>query len=85
MRIVWVWIVALSIMFTVTVVWYIFLPISFALSTNIESQITLNPALNILRLVEFVTIAWGPLWDLFVIFWAYMESQRVDPTSVTYG
>ena len=85
MRIIWVWIVAIGLMFTVTLGWYIFLPVSFALSSSIEAQIELNAALNILRIVEFITIAWGPLWDLFIVFWAAMESQRIDPMSARFG
>lgn len=85
MRVIWVWIVAFSLMFTVTLGWYIFLPVSFAISSSIETQISISPALNILRLVEFLTIVWGPFWDVFIVVWAYMESQRIDPMSARYG
>jgi len=84
-RVIWVWIVAFTLLFTVTLGWYILLPVSFALSSTIEEQISLNAALNALRIIEFVSIAWGPFWDILIIMWAYMESQRIDPTSIQYG
>lgn len=85
MRVIWVWMVALTLLFTVTLGWYLLLPVSFALSSSIEEQISVNPALNTLRIIEFVSIVWGPFWDILIVLWAWMQSQRIDPTSIQYG
>lgn len=86
MRMIIVWFVALTLMFTVTVGYYFTLPIAFALSSTIETQVSMLPAaLQVLRIVEYVVILWGPIWDLFILLWALMESHRIDVTSQVYG
>ena len=81
-----VWTIAFVLLFTISVMWYVTLPVAFALGSSVESQMaTLPAALNMLRLVEYVVILWGPIWDFFIVLWAFMESHRVDVTSQIYG
>lgn len=86
MRMIVVWSVALTLLFTVSVGWLICLPICFALSSSIEAQVsTLPSALGAFRIIEYVVILWGPIWDIFILLWAFMESHRIDVTSQVYG
>ena len=85
-RLIIVWCVALTLMFTVSVGYYITLPVAFALSAEIETQVSTIPAaLQALRIVEYVVILWGPIWNFFILLWAYMESHRTDVVSQVYG
>lgn len=84
MRMIIVWTVAFSLLFSVSLGWYITLPIAFSLGSSIESQVS-GSALNALRIVQYVVILWGPIWDFFILLWALMESHRIDITSQTYG
>ena len=86
LRMIVVWSVAFTLLFTVSVGWLISLPICFALSSSIEDQVnTLPGALSAFRIIEYVVILWGPIWDIFILLWAFMESHRIDVTSQVYG
>jgi len=86
MRIVVVWLTALILLFVVSVGWYASLPIVIGVSqtmANYYSESSL--ASNIALAIEYVTYAWGPLLDLFIVLWAIMSSQRRDVESEVYG
>jgi len=84
LRIVIVWSVTLLLLLTVSLGWYITLPVAFALSSSIEGLVS-GAGLTALRIVQYVTILWGPIWDLFILLWAFMESHRVDFQGQVYG
>lgn len=85
MRIVVVWSFAVILWFTVTLAYLITLPIAFSFGSAIETQVAGSPALTPFRIIEFVVIVWGPIWDIFILLWAIMESQRQDVGSMRYG
>ena len=78
------WVTATILLLSVSIGWYVTLPVAWALSTQVETVASGN-GLSALRIVEYVVILWGPLWDLFIILWAFLESHRVDTMSVAYG
>jgi hypothetical protein len=79
-----VWCVAIVLLLTISIGWWVSLPVCYAISSAIEDSLTAS-GLSALRIVEYVALLWGPLWDIFIVFWAMMESHRVDITSTTYG
>jgi hypothetical protein len=84
MRIVWVWISAMTLLFMVTVGWWVSQPVVIGVSQGLRSQIS-GTGLNIATMIEYVSYAWGPLFDVFVLVWAFMESQRHDMESEVRG
>lgn len=85
MRIVMVWIVAITLIFTVSVGWYVSQPIILGVSRGLNSSITNPNGRNIVTAIEYVSFAWGPILILFVILWAVISSQRRDIESEIYG
>ncbi len=84
MRIIIVVAVAIVTMIPVSIAWYTLLPIAYSIGSQIES-IASGQALTTLYIAEYVALLWGPLWDIFIILWAVVESQRVDYQGITYG
>jgi len=85
MRIVFVWVTTFILLFTVSIGWYLSLPVTIGLMRSLQTVVTDPTALGIARIVEFVGIIWGPLWDLFILLWAVISSQRRDVESMVYG
>lgn len=86
MRILMVWITALILCSVITIGWYI--------SNTVVNQIASgNMALigesgrpySLLKLIEYLNIAWGPAFDFLVILWAIASSAARDVTSEVYG
>ena len=84
MRILMVWLTAIALCFAITVGWYISQDLVLSLSTAMLGDIT-GEGLNLLNLIQFLTIIWGPLFDILVLIWAIASSQARDPNSVIYG
>lgn len=86
MRIVYVWLFAFTLLFMISVGWWVSLPIIAAVSNGLKSPMTDPTGLNIATAIEYVSYVWGPLFDFFIILWALMNSQRRDVESeVRYG
>ena len=85
MRIVYVWLWAFTLLFIISVEWWVSLPVVIGVSQGLRPQITNPNGLNIATAVEYVGYAWGPLFDGFIILWALLNSQRKDVESEVYG
>ena len=85
MRIVMVWIVAVTIIFTISLSWWVSLPVIMGVSYGLNSSITAPQGRNIAKGVEYVAYAWGPVLVLFILLWAVVSSQRKDIDSSIYG
>lgn len=86
MRIVMVWIVATTLIFMVSVGWYISLPVVVGVARAINSTVGNNSnARNIVTAVEYAGYIWGPLLIVFLLLWATINSQRRDVESEIYG
>jgi len=81
MRILSIWITALILMVAISLGWYISLPVVFGMTGGIGQLSLSSPANNIRVLAQYVTVWWGPLLILFILLWAIISSQKVDPTS----
>jgi len=85
MRIVYVWLSAFTLLFMISVGWWVSLPVVIGVSQGLRPQITDPNGLNIATAVEYVDYIWGPLFDGFIILWALLNSQRKDVESEVYG
>ena len=85
MRIVMVWVVAITLIFSISISWYISQPIVLGVSRGLNSSITSSQGKNVATAVEYVSYAWGPLLIMFVLLWAIISSSKKDIESVVYG
>lgn len=86
MRILMVWIVALVLMATITIGWYISnTVVNQIASGNMDLIGTSGKGFSLLKLIEYVNIAWGPILDLLVLLWAISSSAARDVTSEIYA
>ena len=85
MRVLIVWIVATTLIFMVSVSWYVSQPLVIGVARGMNSSITNANARNIATAVEYVSYAWGPLLIVFVLLWAIISSQARDVESEIYG
>lgn len=86
MRIVVVLIVASILIFTITLSWYITLPMLIGISRALNETYYSDPnARNIALAVEYVSYAWGGLFDLFILLWAIVSASKYDVESERYG
>lgn len=74
MRILFVWITAITLIFSITVGWYISQDLVVNLAHNMLSGVT-GEAANLVDLIEFMNIIWGPLFDILVLLWAFASSN----------
>jgi len=84
MRILFVWLSASVMIFTVTVGWYVSQPAVLGVAYAIKTSITNPTGQSIATLVEYASFWWGPLIDLFILLWAYVSSQRTEYESYAY-
>jgi hypothetical protein len=78
-----VWLTAVALCFAINFGWYISQDLVLTLAQGALGEVT-GQGLNLLNLIEFLNIIWGPLFDILVILWAIVSSQARDPTSVYY-
>jgi hypothetical protein len=85
MQILYVWITALVLCLSITIGWYISQDIVNQIAnSNMDIIGTSGRGFNLLKLIEYVNIAWGPVFDFLVILWAIVNSARRDITSEVY-
>jgi hypothetical protein len=75
----------MTLLFMISVGWWVSLPIVIGVSQGLRAQITNPNGLNIATMVEYVEYVWGPLFDVFILVWAIMEGQRHDVESEVHG
>jgi len=84
MRIVFVWLAAITMMFVVTVGWYISQPVVMGVAYALKASISHPSAQSILTLVEYASFWWGPITDMFILLWAFINSQKSEYESYVY-
>lgn len=86
MRIVFVLIIGSILLFSVTVGWYISQPVVIGFSRGINSTVYDSAgARNALTAIEYVSFAWGPVMDLFILLWMILNASKRDVESQIYG
>lgn len=79
------WITALILSLGITLGWYISNLVVNNIASNSMTIIgTTGEAFNLLKLLEYVNIAWGPVLVFFVIIWAIASSATRDIASEGY-
>lgn len=85
MRIVFVWVTAILIIFTVGVSWYVTLPVVLGVSLALNATYSEDAnARNVATAVGYVSYAWGPVLIGFVLLWALVSTSRFDAQSEVY-
>lgn len=80
-----VWIIAVILLFSISLSWYVTLPVLIGFSRALNSSYYANAnARNIGLAVEYASYAWGGLFDIFVLLWALVSSSRRDVESEYY-
>jgi uncharacterized membrane protein len=86
MRILSVWITALVLCCTITIGWYISNTVFNTIASgNMDLIGTSGRPFSLLKLLEYLNIAWGPILDFLVILWAIANSDAEGAASVVYG
>lgn len=82
MQLFYVWLTALVLITSISLGWYVTLPIVSAFADGIANYTSADPnARNIVQLVEFANFVWGPIMVIFILFWAIIYSQKRDVES----
>lgn len=82
MRVVMVWITALMLMASITIGWYISNTVVTSMASGSMDLIgTSGQGFNLLNLLEYVNIAWGPIFDIIVLLWALSYPAERDAYS----
>jgi len=82
-----VWIVGLTLIFIISVGWYVSQPIVLGVSRTVNASIvgTETNARNTITMIEYTSFLWGPVFILFVLLWMFVSSARRDVESEVYG
>lgn len=78
MRVLNVWVTAVIVIAILTICWYVSMDIVVTITHAALSDVT-GQALSITVLINYVAAWWGPIFDVFVLLWAIINSQEVDP------
>jgi hypothetical protein len=81
LRIVLVWITALMLMASITIGWYMSNTVVNTMASGSMDLIGTGQGLTLLNLLEYVNIAWGPVFDLIVLLWALTYPAERDAYS----
>lgn len=85
MRILFVWVVAIALIFMVSVGWLTTMPVVIGVSRSLNSTYYGDAnARNIATAVEYATYVWGPVFILFILLWAIISSSKRDVESQYY-
>lgn len=85
MRIIRVSIIAFILLFVISVSWYVSQPPIIGLSRALNSTYYEDAnARNVATAIEYGSIAWGPVVDLFILIWWAMSASARDVESDRY-
>jgi len=76
---------AAGLIFMVSMSWYVTLPMCIGVARAINSTVTMAEGRLTINTVEYVCYIWGPLFIVFILFWAILNSQRRDVESEVYS
>lgn len=86
MRIVFVILTGIGLIFTIGTGWYLSQTLVLQIAYGCEGLITATEeGASLLNLVEWANILWGPLLIILVIVWMIASAQARDVESEIYG
>lgn len=77
-------ITGLTLLFIITVSWYISQVIVTGICSALFSTLS-GDAAGVMGLAQFASIIWGPILDILVIVWMIAAAQMRDVESEIYG
>jgi hypothetical protein len=81
-----VWITALVLCSVITIGWYISNTVFNQIASgNMDLIGTSGRPYSLLKLLEYLNILWGPIFDALVILWAIASSDAEGAVSSVYG
>ena len=83
MRMLYVWVTAVISCAIVTIFWLVGNSIVLAIVNGSLSNVT-GQAFSLTTIIEYVATWWGPIFDVAIIFWAIMNSEGEEISSVLY-
>ena len=81
MRIVLTWVFGVFIMATITMGWYITLPILLSVSRFTASMVTDANVVAHINFVEIIGYVWGPIFDLGILLYLILFATKRDVQS----
>jgi hypothetical protein len=85
MRMLFVILTGIILLFTITMGWYISQTLVTSIATAFAAQITgTSEGSSLLSLLEFCNIVWGPVFDFLVVLWMVASAQARDVESEIY-
>lgn len=84
MRMLFVIITGLTLIFFITVSWYFSQAMVVSISVAIMASLS-SDAASVLNLAQFCSIVWGPAFDIIIIIWMIASAQVRDAESEIYG
>lgn len=83
MRMLFVVLTGLTLIFIITTGWYISQTVVLSIANAFIGDVT-GDALNLIHLIQFVNVAWGPVFDILVVAWMIAAAQARDVESEIY-
>lgn len=84
MRVLYVWFTAIIVMLIITVGWNVSAGVVTSITNQALGDLS-GQGFNVLVMLQYVAAWWGPLLDIVVLLWAFINSQEVDPNSRIFG
>ena len=84
MRMLFVIITGLTLLFIITTAWYVSQPVIVSIAGAFFSSLS-GDAQSVMGLVQFCSIIWGPIFDILIIVWMIASAQMRDVESDLYG
>ena len=75
MRVLYVWITAITLITIITIGWYIGNAVVATMAGQLGTDLT-GSALSTLQLLQYVAAWWGPILDVLVLLWAFLNSKE---------
>lgn len=84
MRMLFVIITGVSLLFIITVGWYIGMAVGVSLIAVIFPVVEAEGQ-SVATLINYALILWGPFFDILVVLWMIASAQANDVESSIYG
>ena len=84
MRILMVLITGLSLIFIVSMSWWVTLPVVIPVARAINGTVTLSAARLTINAIEYAEYIWGPLFIGMIVLWMLISAGKRDVESEIY-
>lgn len=81
MRMLFVWVTAIISCAIVTIFWLVSNNIVLAIANGALQNPT-GQSFSLVTIIEYIAAWWGPIFDVVIIFWAIINSEEIEISSV---